>query len=57
MRERIFKNWKTTLIGLLVIGYEIYKILVLKEAPDWGSAISLLFSIGFVSYKSKSNGK
>lgn len=54
MKERILKNWKTTMFGMIVIGYEIYKIIVLKESPNFGSALSLLLSMGFIGYKGKS---
>lgn len=47
MKDAVLKSWKTTGVGLIIIGYELYKVFVLKAAPDFGQAISLLFALGF----------
>ena len=45
------KSWKTTLVGLIVIGYYAYKLVVLKEAINPSEIVSVLFAAGFLVSK------
>lgn len=49
--KNILTNWKTTVIGLIVIAGLAYSIFGLGNAISLESAISLLIAIGFFASK------
>ena len=56
MVERIFKNWKTTLVGLLILGVALYT--VVSKIATWGQAapgLLGLFAVFFKSNKDEQN--
>ena len=44
----ILKNWKTSLVGLLILGYAGYRVVILKEALDLQEILLALTGAGFI---------
>lgn len=51
MKETILKSWKTTVVGLVIIGYYAYKLIVLKETINPSEIVSVLIGAGFIASK------
>lgn len=51
MKEVFLKSWKTTVVGLVIIGYYAYKLVVLKEAINPSEIVSVLIGAGFLVSK------
>lgn len=49
--ENLFKSWKTTMLGLVIIGMSIYHYFTTGEQINWASVIASLIGIGFVFSK------
>lgn len=54
MKDAILKSWKSTLVGVLAIGYYAYKSLIMKEPINMNELVSVLFAIGFLVTKDAS---
>jgi len=49
--ENLLKSWKTTLLGLLIIGMSIYQYFEAGEHINWANMITSLAGIGFILSK------
>jgi len=51
MKDLFLKSWKTTLVGLIVICYYGYKLVILKQEINPSEIVSVLFAAGFLVAK------
>lgn len=51
MKDAIFKSWRTTLVGIVILAYLAYKLFWLENEIDTQTIIEMLFATGFIVTK------
>ena len=49
MKEALLKSWRTTLVGLVLVGYLAYKLFFQGHEIDTQTVLEMLVALGFLS--------